>query len=429
VPPAVDGTVLFGALLRTLLPAAALAGAFYLAVLALVRRENWSEVVRGTLLGTLPPIAAAAFLGIGAYGFDLELSATGAGELPSAVSPPTVLLLVELVLLWTVVAAATKAVRRHLVRTGHAKGRLFVYLVYGAGAIALVFVLLASPEVPRISGDLWTALNFLTALFVTYLVVHIVDLILGRYFDQFARRDPQLQTIYTFVRRAILAFVALIGVVVATFANYPAASGTIASLVIAAGFLSIVIGLAAQSSISNVFAGALLALSQPFRIGDAVVFQNEFCFVEDIQLVFSVLRTWDNRRLMVPNSMFQSQVVINYTKTDPTMLAILSVTISYDSDAEAAMEILRRLAEAHPSYLPAPGLPVVQIMQYTERGVDLRLLSRAVDQSTAFTMEKELLRQLRAEFDRVGIRLAVPTRRVFVEGAPRDPRSVRRPSP
>jgi small conductance mechanosensitive channel len=174
--------------------------------------------------------------------------------------------------------------------------------------------------------------------------------------------------------------------------------------------------MAASSSLSNVIAGALVSVAQPFRVGDTVVFNSgmepEYCFVEDIPLMYTSLRTWDKRRLLVPNSMFQNNVVVNYTAKAESKLVPIYVTIDYESDMDRAMQILHDAAARPPDFAPVGNLPVV-VMQYTNTGVSLRLLSNARDQSSAFNMTCDLLYSVRKEFDANGIRMA-PSQRLTV---------------
>ncbi len=256
---------------------------------------------------------------------------------------------------------------------------------------------------------------FIAGLAATFIVVYLVNKALSRYFQRVAAKDPRLLTTYTFLRRLAVAAIALIGVMSATFTAFPEAQGVIASLFVAAGFASIVIGLAAQSSLSNIISGMLTSLSQPFRIGDAILFRNDFCFVEDVKLMHTVLRTWDNRRLMVPNSVFQNEIIINYSVEDPTMLVPVYVQVSYESDLEKAMQIMVEVARRHPDCLPAKNIPNAVVMEFQDSGILLRLLSRAKDQPTAWKMARDLLLEIKKEFDRHGIEIPYP-RRYLVAG-------------
>ncbi|WP_455363674.1 mechanosensitive ion channel family protein [[Eubacterium] cellulosolvens] len=247
---------------------------------------------------------------------------------------------------------------------------------------------------------------FATGLGVTLILVFLLNKFLSIQVEKVVAANPGLTTTYRYVRRLAVSVVLLTGVTLSSFAAFPTLQGLASSIVITLGFASIVIGLAAQQSISNLIAGFLVSISRPFQIGDAVVFHDEFCFVEDITLMHSILRTWDNRRLVVPNSTVLSEVITNYSKKDPTMLAPVFVTITYESDLDKAMEIMVDEARKHKDCLPIGDLPNIVVMEYGERGISLRLLSRAKDQPTAFMMIRDLLYSVKRRFDKEGISLA-----------------------
>jgi len=289
--------------------------------------------------------------------------------------------------------------------------RMIVYSLYLVSLIAVIYIFIASPLTPAIgTRTVSSALYFIAGVAAVFMLVYVLNVVTSRYIHGLVVKEPKLMTTYFFLRRLMLMVVSFIGVAAVTLSTFPTAGGVIASIFVAAGFASIVIGLAAQSSLSNIISGMLVAISQPFRIGEAVVFKNDFCFVEDIKLVHTILRTWDNRRLMVPNSVFQSEVIINYSIGDPTMLVPVFVQISYESDLDKAMKIMVEVAKKHPDCMPIGNLPNVVVMEYAESGISLRLLSRAKDQPTAFMMARDLLYQIKKEFDANGIEIPYPRR-------------------
>ncbi|HTT46104.1 MAG TPA: mechanosensitive ion channel family protein [Thermoplasmata archaeon] len=392
-----------------------------------LRRTKWTAPVRATVVSVFHGPVLAVILAAGLLELDSLFWSANPGAFPSLLSPAAVVVIAELAVIWTAVGVAALAVRRHVISVQERSGRYLLYGIYMAGLLGVVIALLSSPEVPPLAGGIWAVVGFGAGLLVTYLVVHTVNIVAERYFSALANRRPHLDTIYRFLRRALLGVIAFLGVAVSTYANFPTAAAGVTSLVLAAGFLSIVIGLAAQSTLSNVVAGAMVSLAQPFEIGDAVVFpypNGDWCYVEDIRLTYTVLRTWDLRRLMVPNAMFQSSVVVNYTAVDPTMLVIVYMVITYDSDVDKAREIMVEEARKHPDFKSLGNLPVTHVMDYQGGGnqgsgmyggVDLRLLSAAKDQPTAFQVEKDLLYSIRKRFDQEGIQIAYPTQRVIVE--------------
>lgn len=337
------------------------------------------------------------------------------GIYPSYLSEAMLVFLIELLLLLTSINAARRISQILLLkffRNGRISRRLLLIGVYSLGLVVLFYIILTSPISLSFQQGSLPAISFVTGLVITYLIAYIVNLVISRYQIALQENQPQLHTTITFGRRVLIGIVVIIGVGATAFASFPGASGAVASLFVAAGFTSIVIGLAAQSSLSNLIAGGVISTSQPFRIGDAIIYDNEYCFVEDIRLMFCILRTWDNRRLMVPNSLFLTSVVKNYTAVDSSKIAIVYVHITLESDIDLAMDIMKKVIEENPNHFPTEGLPSVQVMEFTEYGVKLRALGRARDQGSNWNLEKESLYAIKKEFDRHGIRIAVPRREV-----------------
>ncbi len=373
------------------------------------REEEFVQVVLTLFRGPVPVII---------IGYTLVLIGQFHPEVyPPNLSESMLIFIVELILLLTSINATRRIssiVLKKFFSNGRVSRRFLLVGVYSLGLVILFYIILTSPISVAFQQGALPAISFITGVVVTYLIAYIINMIISRYQATIQQKQPQLNTTITFGRRVIMGVVLLIGVGATAFASFPGASGAIASLFVAAGFTSIVIGLAAQSSLSNLIAGGVISTSQPFRIGDAIIYDNEYCYVEDIRLMFCILKTWDNRRLMVPNSLFLSSVVKNYTAVDPSKTAIVYVQITLESDLDKAMDIMKTAIKNHPNYYPADGLPSVQIMGFTEYGVQLRALGRARDQGSNWNLEKEVLYTIKKEFDNQGIKIAVPRREVIL---------------
>jgi small conductance mechanosensitive channel len=265
------------------------------------------------------------------------------------------------------------------------------------------------------NGLLWSFGGLLAGFAITLVAVYLVNKIAIKSFQEIVRRQPKLETMLTITRRLIDLCIILLCMMIVIFTLFPEFLGVIGSVFVAAGFASIVIGLAAQSSLSNIISGIITSISQPFSIGDALMFRDEFCQVEDIRLMHTVLRTWDNRRLVVPNSVLQNEVIINYSMKDTSVLVPVFVQVSYESDIAKAMQIMTDLAARHPDCLTAEGLPSTVVMDLEDSGIKLRVLSRAKDQSTAFSMTRDLLSQIKREFDANGVEIPYPRVHLVLE--------------
>lgn len=339
------------------------------------------------------------------------------GILQPYLTSQMVVFLIELVLLVTSINASRKIsslLFKKFFSSGKVSRRFLLVGVYSLGLLVLFYIILTSPISVTIEQGTLPVVSFVSGLVVTYIVAYIINLVILRYQNVIQARQPQLHTTLTFARRVIMTIIILVGIGATGFSSFPGASSAIASLFVAAGFTSIVIGLAAQSSLSNLIAGGVISTSQPFRIGDAVLYDSEYCYVEDIRLMFTILRTWDNRRLMVPNSQFLNTVIKNYTAVDSRKYSIIYVNITLESDLDLAMQIMKDAIRNHPNFLPTEGLPSVQIMDFTDYGVQLRALGMAKDQGSNWNLEKECLYTIKKEFDKNGIKISVPRREVVL---------------
>lgn len=376
----------------------------------LIKRSKLSDGVKKSLTLIFGWPIGTAIIG---YGI-VEFISLNALLLPEYATRANAIFILELAFLTASVGAASRIgkilVSTLKVQTGTDK--LLSFGVYTLGLLGLFYVIFTSPISPGLASHAWQFVNFVTGIIATYMVAHVINIIMKRYSQAIEGKQPQLETTLTFGRRVIIGIVALIGVAAATFSAFPTAGGAIASLFVAAGFTSIVIGLAAQSSISNLIAGGVVSLSQPFKMGDAILYDSQYCYVEDIKLMNTTLKIWDGRRLVVPNKLFLDTPIINYSSVDPSKFVIVFVPVSPESDLDKAMEIMNNAALRHPDRFPMEGLPATVVMEITDSGLSLRLLSYAKDQSTAFQMERDLLYQIKKDFDKNGIKLAFPRREV-----------------
>ena len=408
--------------------------------IGLLRHLPLSDPGRLTLRQFLLGPVLVTILGAGLYELAVKYVALGGTGLSGPVTVYDLFFLYEVAILISATVFVAIAVRRYTSATRLRGGHTPVYSVIAAAFLVLIVLVLTTPGFPMLAAASWQFVEFLAGVIGTFIAVEVLNHLLRRYFDARAEAEPGFATLYSVMRRVILGVVVFVGILITAFASFPDISAGLASLVLAAGFLAVVVGLAAQSTLSNIIAGMLVATTQPIHLGDAVVFpypNGDWCYVEDIKLNYTVLRTWDLRRLMVPNALLQSNIVVNYTTVDPTMLVIVYLVITYESDVDRARAIMVEEARKHPDFQPLGNLPVTHVMDYQGGGgqgagryggVDLRLLSAAKDQPTAFQVEKDLLYSIRKRFQQEGIQLAYPTQRVILD-PPGPPISDPRPPP
>ena len=210
------------------------------------------------------------------------------------------------------------------------------------------------------------------------------------------------------------------GVYVIAFISYahfvPALSGLGLASLASVSIISVIVGLAAQNTLGNLIAGISLLLYRPFKLGDRLQVTAptglETGTVESLTLGYTLLKTDDNRRVVVPNSLMASQTTINLTANDPRVICSVPISISYDSNMDKARDIMLELAGKHPGAGKICGCPLTQL---GNSGVVLSLDVWCADDLTAITFRNDLLEQAAKRFAREGIALALPQTTVFLK--------------
>lgn len=156
------------------------------------------------------------------------------------------------------------------------------------------------------------------------------------------------------------------------------------SLLASAGVTGIIIGLAAQKTISNLLAGFQIAFTQPIRLDDVVIVENEWGRIEEITLTYVVVKIWDERRLIVPLSYFIEKPFQNWTRTKSDLLGSVFLWVDYNVPIDELREELKRLLNATPLW--DGKAQVLQLVETSEKCIQLRALMTAKDSPTAWDL-------------------------------------------
>jgi len=156
------------------------------------------------------------------------------------------------------------------------------------------------------------------------------------------------------------------------------------SLLASAGILSIILGFSAQKSLATLFAGIQIALTQPIRIDDVVIVENEWGWIEEITLTYVVVKIWDQRRLVVPITYFIEKPFQNWTRTTAEMLGTVYLYADYTLPVKEIRAELQRILQNSPLWDQRVG--VLQVTGANERALELRALMSAADSPTAWDL-------------------------------------------
>lgn len=179
------------------------------------------------------------------------------------------------------------------------------------------------------------------------------------------------------------------------------------------GAAGVAIGVSLKDQLSNLAAGVLIVIFRPFGRGDFVEVGGKTGTVSDITLVNTRIRTPNNHEIIIPNGDIMTSASINYSSL-PTRRVDIDVGIGYDSDIRHARSVMLALAEAHPQVLDSPE-PNVIVTALADSSVNLSMRVWATNDDW-FTVQTELLEQVKYAFDAEGINIPFPNRTIQIEG-------------
>lgn len=174
----------------------------------------------------------------------------------------------------------------------------------------------------------------------------------------------------------------------------------VSAIVAAVGAAGVTAALALKDNLSNVACGAQIILTKPFKVGDYIAMDSTEGTVMRIEMMFTVLKTFDNREVVIPNSTLTAAVITNYTAMENRMLD-LTYGISYQDDLLAAKAVLQKLAEENSKILKEPA-PMVVVREHGASAV--RLLLRVWCKTADYwPLYYEMQEQVKLAFDRAGL--------------------------
>lgn len=192
------------------------------------------------------------------------------------------------------------------------------------------------------------------------------------------------------------------------------------SLLASAGFAGVVVGLAAQRTLASILAGIQLSITQPIRIGDEVLVENEFGTIEEITLTYVVVRVWDERRLIVPMTRFLEQPFQNWTKVSSSLHGTVLLQADFTLPVDALRAEVDRLIEDDPRW--DRRTKVVHVTDARERTIEVRVLVSAANGGALFDLRTKLREALAAWLSRYeggrylpALRVAAPDSRTSNE--------------
>lgn len=192
------------------------------------------------------------------------------------------------------------------------------------------------------------------------------------------------------------------------------------SILTAAGFAGIIIGMAAASSLSNLIAGFIIFYNHPFDIGDWVEIEGHQGLIIDVMAGATILETWDGEKVTFPNRVVEGAMVKNFSHQRKLRRRFV-VGVDYATDIEKARKILEAIPKAHPEILSEPE-PQVIGLEFGESSINLEVRYWIAPLRSRFPLINTwMMQEVQRAFAREGIVIPFPQRTVvwrYAEGNP-----------
>ena len=229
-------------------------------------------------------------------------------------------------------------------------------------------------------------LFLLTSTWLALRVLKVGELLLVRRYDitnDINLAERKFVTQVQFARRIISSLLVLVAFSLLLL-SFQGSRKLGVSVLTSAGIVSVLVGFAAQKSLGNLLAGIQIAFSQQIRLDDAVVVENEWGRVEEINLTNVVVRLWDRRRLILPITYFVENPFQNWTRSDASITGAVLLYLDYTAPVQAIREKAEALAKADPLW--NEQVFAVQVTDTTPTAMAVRILVSANDAPSAFDL-------------------------------------------
>lgn len=252
-------------------------------------------------------------------------------------------------------------------------------------------------------------LVIIIAWLLSRLTRYIILLLLRtRSSDKFGRTSIQ------FLRNSVnffMGFFALIFIVM-TVPSFRSKATIIFS---GAGIIAAIIGFAAQAALSNLIAGAFIVIFKPFRVGDYIKLDDaRVGIVEDITLRHTVINNFENKRLIIPNSVISTDSVLNHTIEDSNVLSFNNFKVGLKANIDLARKIIQEEAVKLPMVMdPDTSMVDVRVIDIHENHIHMRAYVWMNEPFQEFRGKCALKEAVHKRFLKEGVDLPIPFTKVI----------------
>lgn len=242
-------------------------------------------------------------------------------------------------------------------------------------------------------------IKILIALIIIFIGMKVIKYLMNLFEKSFEdKMEPTLMKFLKSVTKALLTVMLLLS-----------AASTLGiemtSFIAVLGAMSFAIGLSLQGSLANFAGGVLILLSKPFQVGDFIEADGNKGTVEEIQILYTVLKTPDNKKIVIPNGDLSNNDILNYSAHEQRRLDLV-FGIGYDDDILKAKKVLREIVENNEKIYSTPE-PVIEVTELAGSSVNFDV-KVWIDTADYWKVYYAMQENVKLRFDEEGIGIPYP---------------------
>jgi len=264
-----------------------------------------------------------------------------------------------------------------------------------------------------------------TLIIGTLLVAIVLSIVLNRlmkiFIEKYSERLKVNPTNFSFLKNST-SFIVFSLAILFIFIKIPYLRSLGAALFAGAGVMVVIVGFASQKAFSNIISGVFILIFKPFRVDDMIEFlDGTRGIVEEITLRHTVIRNFENRRIIIPNGNISEDTIINSTITDPKIRRHITYGISYDSNIDKAVSIIQEESMKHPNFIDnrtdkekQDSVPpvLVRLVGLADFSVQLKAYVWSNSNGESWALQCDVMKSVFDRFNKEGIEVPFPYRTI-----------------
>lgn len=275
---------------------------------------------------------------------------------------------------------------------------LRLFIKYWQGLLIISFVLIAVyfvlcfilPSPIKDSAGYKQVTAILIIIMFTWVLIQAVrttrDIIINVNYWHY-RKDVDTRRIHTqisMLTKIIIVILMIIGVSLILM-TFPQVWQLGVSVLASAGVTGIILGLAAQKILGNILVGMQVAFTQPIKVGDEIIIENEIGAIEEVNLTYVVVRTLDKRQLIIPINYFVEKIFQNWSRDSSDFLGIVHIEVDYSVSIQKMREFLDLIL--HETGLWDQKTKELQVIDIRAKTIELRILASASNSADVWNLQ------------------------------------------